>query len=84
MSHITVSLRMELLPAQDPCRSQYQRAIPAKPKLVPPEFRIPSLRHDFENMKEMLYGRVPSFDEVMERIAHVEEEIHELPYISSR
>lgn len=35
-------------------------------------------------MKEMLYGRVPSFDEVMERMAHVEEEMHELPYISSR
>lgn len=35
-------------------------------------------------MKEMLYGRVPSFDDVMEMMAHVEEEMHELPYISSR
>ena len=58
--------------------AEYKKAIPPSIKLVPPGFRIPYLQKDYENMREMLYGNIPTFGEILERIKHLEEEIHEL------
>ena len=63
--------------------AEYENAVPPTIKLVPPESRMPSLRQDYENMKEMLYGNIPDFDEILERIKHLEDEIHGLHYFPS-
>lgn len=63
--------------------AEYRNAVPPTIKLVPPEFRIPSLKQDYKNMNEMLYGTIPTFDEIIERLTRIEMEIHELPYSSS-
>ena len=60
--------------------AEYGNAVPPTIKLIPPGFRMPSLKQDYESMKEMLYGNIPTFDEVMERIARIEGDMHELPY----
>lgn len=41
--------------------AKYQEAVPGTLKLVPPEYRFSALAADYEAMKDMLYGDVPSF-----------------------
>ena len=46
--------------------AKYPEAIPGTLKLIPPEYRFPALISNYEAMKDMLYGDVPSFDTIME------------------
>ena len=41
--------------------AKYPEAIPGTLKLIPPEYRFPALINDYEAMKDMLYGDIPSF-----------------------
>jgi len=36
--------------------------------LVPPEYRFAALQADFEAMKDMLYGDIPTFETVMSAV----------------
>lgn len=45
-------------------------------KLVPPEYRFSALAADYEAMKDMLYGDVPSFYTVMNALRNLERGIH--------
>ena len=56
--------------------AKYQEAIPGTIKLVPPEFRLDVLAEDYANMHDMLYGDIPSFEEVMKVIQNLEREIN--------
>ena len=56
----------------------YQEATPGTLKLIPSEYRFPSLRNDYEAMKDMLYGDIPSFDTIIESIHQLETEINAL------
>ena len=47
-------------------------------KLVPPEYRFVILAADYEAMKDMLYGDVPTFDTVMSAVSELEKEINAL------
>lgn len=47
-------------------------------KLMPPEETLPILKRDYESMHAMLFGGVPSFDEIMAAIIALESEINEL------
>ena len=47
-------------------------------KLIPPEYRFPALISDYEAMKDMLYGDIPSFDTIMESLRQLETEINSL------
>ena len=58
--------------------AEYEKAIPSTIRLIPPKERIAGLKEDYTGMEEMLYGNKPSFDEILEGIMHLENEIHEL------
>lgn len=45
-------------------------------RLMPAVHSIPDLKMDYENMKAMIYGKNPSFDEILECIADLENEIN--------
>ena len=56
--------------------AKYQEAVPGTLKLVPPEYRFSALAADYEAMKDMLYGDVPSFYTVMDALGNLERCIH--------
>jgi len=58
--------------------AKYEETVPGSIKLVPPHFRFETLRSDYEKMAEMLFGTYPAFDELMESIANLENEINQL------
>lgn len=58
--------------------AKYPEAVPGTLKLIPPEFRFVALAADYEDMRDMLYGDVPSFEAVMEVIRELEKEINSL------
>ncbi len=47
-------------------------------KLLPPEYRFPALEEDYDAMKDMLYGDVPTFGAVMAAVRELEKEINTL------
>ena len=46
--------------------------------LVPSADALKDLRDDYDHMKDMIYGEKPSFDEIMDAIAQLEQEINGL------
>ncbi len=58
--------------------AKYPEAIPGTLKLIPPEYRFPALISDYEVMKDMLYGDIPSFNTIMESVCQLEKEINSL------
>lgn len=58
--------------------AKYQEAVPGTLKLVPPEYRFSALETDYESMKDMLYGDVPTFDTVIRVVRKLEKEINML------
>ena len=58
--------------------AKYPEAIPGTLKLIPPEYRFPALISDYEAMKDMLYGDIPSFNTIMESVRQLEKEINSL------
>ena len=58
--------------------AKYQEATPGTLKLVPPEYRLDALVEDYTNMRDMLYGDIPSFEEIMKVIQNLEKEINSI------
>lgn len=58
--------------------AKYPEAAPGTLKLIPPKYRFGALAADYEDMRDMLYGDVPSFEAVMEAIRALEKEINSL------
>jgi len=58
--------------------AKYQEAVPGTLKLVPPDYRFAALDADYEAMKDMLYGDVPTFETVMRAVSELEKEISAL------
>lgn len=58
--------------------ASYETAQIGSLRLVPNEDAIKDLSADYDHMKDMIYGKKPSFDEIMESIARLEEEINGL------
>jgi len=44
--------------------------------LTPPDYRLPALESDYESMKGMLFGEIPSFEAVMDAVRQLENEIN--------
>lgn len=70
-----VTFKMKFYPRK---WAKYEEAIPGTIKLVPPAFRFDSLRTDYEDMAEMMFGQYPSFDDLMGYIQTLENEINAL------
>lgn len=60
-----------------------EEAVPGTMQLYPPEYRIPSLAADYAEMRDLLYGEVPTFHEIMEGIRDLEREINSLKIASA-
>jgi len=58
--------------------AKYAEAVSGTLKLVPPEYRFVALQADYEAMKDMLYGDIPTFETVMSAILDLEQEINTL------
>ena len=56
--------------------AQYDQAKPGSFKLIPPERVLKAMRKDYDAMGEMIFGRHPSFDEIIEGLANLEAEIN--------
>lgn len=56
--------------------AKYSEAVPGTLKLVPPKYRFAALEADFDSMKDMLYGDVPTFEAVMAAVRKLEMEIN--------
>ena len=56
--------------------AQYPDAKPGTLRLVPPDYRLPALESDYESMKGMLFGAIPSFEAVMDAVRQLENEIN--------
>ena len=57
--------------------SKYDEIKEGKLKLVPSIERIEQLKIDYKNMEDMLHGDIPSFDDILDIITKLEEEIRE-------
>lgn len=58
--------------------AKYGEAVPGTLKLVPPDYRFPTLLVDYVAMKDMLYGDIPDFETVMSAVRELEKEINTL------
>ncbi|HHT96258.1 MAG TPA: nucleotidyl transferase AbiEii/AbiGii toxin family protein [Clostridia bacterium] len=56
--------------------AKYQEAKRGTLKLIPPSYRIPALSEDYQNMRNMLYGEIPTFNTIMNRLSELEKEIN--------
>ncbi|WP_413853895.1 nucleotidyl transferase AbiEii/AbiGii toxin family protein [Candidatus Ruminimicrobium bovinum] len=58
--------------------AKYNEAVPGTIKLVPAEHNLKVLSNDYDNMKDMIYGEIPSWDEILDYIAVLEREINSI------
>ena len=58
--------------------AKYELAKPGTLKLVPPMRILKAMSDDYEAMQDMIFGRCPSFDEIIAGIADLEVEINQL------
>lgn len=58
--------------------AKYPEAVPGTLKLMPPGYRLKALETDYEDMKDMLYDDVPSFETVISAIRTLEKETNTL------
>lgn len=58
--------------------AHYDLAKPGTMRLLPLEDCLPVLRDDYAHMRNMLFGEIPSFEEIMTCIARLEKEINSL------
>ncbi len=56
--------------------ARYEDAKPGTMKLVPPESRIAALKADYASMREMIFGDIPPFSDIMTSVRNLEEEIN--------
>ena len=58
--------------------ANYKDAKPGSMKLLPPPHSMDALRRDYQKMQMMIYGDPMSFDEIMESLKELEDEINRL------
>ena len=58
--------------------AHYETATIAEIQLLPAEWIVDDLRADYAAMKGMIYGSYPTFEEILERLKVLQDEIHEL------
>lgn len=56
--------------------AHYELARPGTMRLSPPEDCLPLLREDYEHMKNMIFGEVPAFEEIITCTKQLEQEIN--------
>ncbi len=59
----------------------YDQAMPGSFRLLPPDYFKEALRIDYTNMRNMIYGEYPSFEQILTELEGLLAEINELPVI---
>ena len=60
-----------------PCAwARYDLAHPGSFKLLPPDSAISSLKRDYEQMQIMIFGEIPTFDQILEALSDLQDEIN--------
>jgi hypothetical protein len=57
--------------------AHYDKAVPGSFRLVPSGEFARELRRDYSSLEAMLFGEVPSFDEILRTLSEVEEQINQ-------
>jgi hypothetical protein len=57
--------------------ARYEEAKPGSFRLVPPAFRVPSLRQDYAAMRDMYLSEPPSFDNILATLTDLERRINQ-------
>ena len=58
--------------------AQYDQATPGTFKLVPSGHVLAAVKTDYVQMRNMIFGRYPTFDEIMATLLSLEREINAL------
>ena len=58
--------------------ARYDLAVPGTMALVPPQHVLDAVRRDYDDMRFMIYGHVPEFEQLMGSIRELEEAINQL------
>ncbi len=58
--------------------AKYEEATKTHIKLVPDKYRLEELKKDYNQMREMLMGEKPKFEDIIETIQSLESEIHKI------
>ena len=58
--------------------AHYESATLNRIELLPKEKVLDALREDYQAMRNMIYGNVPEFEEILEFLEKLQEEIHGL------
>ena len=58
--------------------AKYELAVPGTIKLIPSQHVLDVMRKDYDSMQEMIFGRNPSFDEILTGLAELEKNINHL------
>jgi hypothetical protein len=70
-----VAFKMRFYPS---AWARYEDAHPGKLRLMPPEERLKELEADYREMRVMIFGHVPPFDQVIATLQQLEEDINNL------
>ena len=79
---LTVALHKSVFFASS--AAQYTKARPGTLRLVPPESRFGELRRDYENMRDMIFGPVPTFEHILSVLADMESAINNMSLMRSQ
>ena len=58
--------------------ANYDAAKPGTLKLIPPDYVLDVMQKDYSAMQEMIFGRRPTFDEIIRALTKLEAEINSL------
>ncbi|NLM18441.1 MAG: nucleotidyl transferase AbiEii/AbiGii toxin family protein [Clostridiaceae bacterium] len=59
-----------------PCNwAKYEDVLNGNLKLIPDQYRFDEIQKDYEDMREMIYGEYPDFEELMKNIKEIEKEL---------
>ncbi len=56
--------------------AHYQLAVPGSIKLLPAQHRLSQLRADYLAMAEMIFGEPPPFDDILQTLQVIEQQIN--------
>jgi hypothetical protein len=58
-------------------RARYDLAKPGSLRLIPPAFRRNAIEDDYAQMSSMIFGTIPTFDELLDGLADIEARINQ-------
>ena len=56
--------------------ANYDAAVAGSFKLIPPEPILSQMKNDYDSMQEMIFGRSPTFEEIITSLKTLEREIN--------